>query len=617
MLQNGDFELGHVDHTIDDTNIQIPRCWTLHWASPDTPNPYDDAQHSRFNLPEIRVLHRNDLPPHEHDDYILSGDHCLKVFRSHGSWSIKLSKDLDLDEATYRLTLNIYADLIDHYLCDEKQPPDDPLSGIVQVSLYDIGGMKSYPRRDFPQFTLKPLQQNQLTFDFNAEGHTALDVNIMCPFPLENSGIFADAWTLHRTGDVPSPPEPRSYHRVAHLLPQDATDDEVAQVLEAAIPNKQTITWSLDDAVITHPNLETRTVHAWEVERTAGTETDFETWIEDYYPPRPAIIYHSFAPDPSPIPTPDPPPAPSPPPPAGPLLTLHVQTDVTGLPAFIAQAQPAWVKLVGNAELAQTIKHISPDTKILYRHHLNHQAPYLEHPDPHTAACNFLDRFWDAIEANAIDCVEGLNETIATGDTDGIMRAVAFEVALSNEVKRRSLGQVAACLLNTAVGNPAHGMETELLLPVAEAAHHNNHYIGYHPYFPARHGYTQDWILKEGKHHHMRALLSWDPVFTAAGYHVRYLFTEAGACGAAARPDGRPGGYNFLAGWRHNDALSANWQAYLHLLLTFQALVTDWNATHDQRAEAIMLFTIGAPYVGWGDFKLWERELGELGEALK
>ena len=289
--------------------------------------------------------------------------------------------------------------------------------------------------------------------------------------------------------------------------------------------------------------------------------------------------------------------------------------DVSGLPAFIATAQPAWVKLVGNAELAGTIKHISPNTQVLYRHHVDHQAPFLQHPDPYEAACTFLDRFWDAIEANPIDAIEGLNETIATGDTDGIMRAVAFEVALSHEVKRRS-PSICACLLNTAVGNPAHGLETELLLPAAEAAALNQHYIGYHPYFPAHPTYTREWMSREGKHHHLRALLSWDPVFTAAGYHVRYLFTEAGACGAAARHDHRPGAYNFTAGWRDPAALKGDWPLYLELLLTFEDLVNQWNATHQHRAEAIMLFTVGQPYVGWQHFKLWQRELDELGRAL-
>jgi hypothetical protein len=596
IWENPGFELGHVDEIKNGREIQRPEYYRLWIADRDQPNPYDEAEHSRYDVPEMRVLSRADIPDHEEPDFFTDGSHCFKVFQRYGTWWIRLIQFHDLS-GWYRMTARCYADLIVEHVNGEKVPAPDAVTGQMMI---EAG---SDFRTDW--LDLVALAKNELTLDFEADGPMAIAVNARCNFAIKNAGMFFDGWSLERI-EEPAPIEGRGaprvqYSRVYNVARQDVTRERWLEIAEMAYDGGlQTLGGSHDDAGI--GDLDERRAVAWDVQSREERE-ELRAFFERWYPGV-ELVFDGGDPDPGPDPEPL----------AGPLLTVHVQTDVTGLPGFIAQAQPAWVKLVGNAELAQTIKQISPETQVLYRHHIDHQAPYLEHPDPAEAARSFLDRFWGAIEANPIDCVEGLNETIATGDTDGIMRAVAFEVALSSEVARR--GDASACLLNTAIGNPAHGLETELLLPAAEAAVRNGHYIGYHPYFPARPGYTEQWLREEGLHHHLRALLSWDPVFTAAGYHVRYLFTEAGACGAAVRHDGRPGGYNFLAGWRHSQTLNADWQAYLGFLLDFQGQVTEWNAQNGDRARAIMLFTVGAPYVGWDEFKLWERELSALGETL-
>jgi hypothetical protein len=259
----------------------------------------------------------------------------------------------------------------------------------------------------------------------------------------------------------------------------------------------------------------------------------------------------------------------------------------------------------------------SPETRVLYRHHVQDHAPYLNDPDPHGAARRFLDLFWGAVEANPIAAVEGLNETIATHDEAGTRKAVAFEAAGSDAVYERSGGQVAACLLNTAVGNPDHG-EVEWLLPAAEAACRNGHYLGYHPYFPvcpdkAR---CREWMEQEFEHFHGRALESWDPVFRAHNLAPHYLFTEGGACAAAVRDDGRPGGMNPGAGWRSPTGLNGDLDFYIDLLLRFRLLVDEWNAEHGERAESMMIFTTGQPFINWPGFLFNGPELAKLAEAL-
>lgn len=286
----------------------------------------------------------------------------------------------------------------------------------------------------------------------------------------------------------------------------------------------------------------------------------------------------------------------------GTFLTLHRQTEVDGILQFVEQAKPRWFKLVTDIEYARHIKDASPDTKIIYR-----DAPNI----PTQEALLQLAE----IHADHIDAIEEQNETIATNDPVGAIVAVERAVNFSEQLAIRQL-PVKACLLNVAVGNPGHD-EVEWLLPAAEAAVLNGHYLGYHPYFPAHPQYAAEWLVSEGKHHHMRALLSWDPVFAAHGLKPKYLFTECGAIGAYVREDGRPGGYvGAGSGWRSPECLNGDWTGYLSLLLEWQKMVENWNKWHDNRAAAGMIFTVGAAYVGWDYFKLWLDELNDLADKL-
>lgn len=315
-------------------------------------------------------------------------------------------------------------------------------------------------------------------------------------------------------------------------------------------------------------------------------------------------------------------PLPPPPPPTKPLkelLTLHLQTPVPGWLDYVAAVKPAWVKLIGNFEAARDIKAVSPDTKVLIRQHEDDNEKYLANPDKYQAASQFLDRFWDSIVANAfwIDAVEGLNETIPTGNVTRIQQAVDFAVVFADELMARcedaNITNIVPCLLNTAVGNPQHGRETRLLVPAARAAVEHGGYIGYHPYFPAHVVHAERWLEEEGYHHHMRALWSWDETFAEHGLKPKYLFTEMGAIGMTVRPDGKPGTYDPEAGWRA--ALGGDLDRYIRLLIHFRDMINRWNGTHDNRAESLQIFTTGIG-IGWKSFLMNEHELAALAAAL-
>lgn len=90
-------------------------------------------------------------------------------------------------------------------------------------------------------------------------------------------------------------PEERRYHRVAHLLPQDARFDELEGVLRAAFAQKQTVLFSADDAFIRAPELLSRTIHVWEVERVAGSERALRDWVAAHYGPWPTVQLRRFS----------------------------------------------------------------------------------------------------------------------------------------------------------------------------------------------------------------------------------------------------------------------------------------------------------------------------------
>lgn len=90
---------------------------------------------------------------------------------------------------------------------------------------------------------------------------------------------------------------PRRYNRTCHLLPQDATPAEYNRATSEAYALRQSVLQSIDDALITHPNLTGRKVYVWGDVSRHGAFTDvasFEAWVVQNYPPLPEIIYRGF-----------------------------------------------------------------------------------------------------------------------------------------------------------------------------------------------------------------------------------------------------------------------------------------------------------------------------------
>jgi len=322
--------------------------------------------------------------------------------------------------------------------------------------------------------------------------------------------------------------------------------------------------------------------------------------------------------------TPTPPPVVLPPP--GEITSFHLQKwrpeEYRALIRYCEKTQPELALLVGNAEEAQSLKDHGVKL-VAYRRHEDDQKPWyaLEGFDNYQAAVEdwVAGPRW-AIEHNPIDIFLGLNEEIPTGNLTKLQQVIAFETALSHYCASIWGDDIAAALIGAAVGNCDHS-EVSYLLPAANAAHVNGHYIHYHGYGPCHPAYWRQWTQQEGRHYHNRALESWDPVFTASGLFVKHIETENGPIGADPRMENglwRPGAMNAAKGWKHPDCLNGNEVALLEWHQTTRGQKLAWNKDNGHRYRGGTAFTInfGEHPDNWPHFQYHERQLDAMAEVF-
>ena len=292
------------------------------------------------------------------------------------------------------------------------------------------------------------------------------------------------------------------------------------------------------------------------------------------------------------------------------LVSVHIQGNSSAAADYIQRVQPAVVKLVMGMERAQWVKSVSPDTLVVYRQWVRNQGEFWEDPDPHRGARRYLETFLDSLHRNAqwIDYVETVNETIATGDTAGIQRTAAFDAAFCEALQEEGL-PARPVILTAGVGNPQHGDEVRLMLPAVRACVATGGAVGYHSYWGARvDGYCS--MSDAWEHFGGRALESWDPVFRSAGLYPHYLFGEGGAVYIS-------GGHmpSSEAGWGYKETLNGDAQKYVAQILEFRRRLMEWNQHHGNRALGATLFTAGGGQ-DWRHFELTANVLGPLADAV-
>jgi len=303
---------------------------------------------------------------------------------------------------------------------------------------------------------------------------------------------------------------------------------------------------------------------------------------------------------------------PPPPPPTGhELISVHIQGNSSAAAEYIQRVEPAVVKFVMGMERAQWVKSVSPDSLVVYRQWVRNQGEFWEDPDPHRGARRYLETFLDSLHKNAqwVDYVESLNETIATGDTAGIQRTAAFDAAFCEALRDEGF-PARPIVLTAAVGNPQHGDEVRLMLPAVRACIEAGGAVGYHSYWGARCADNYCTMTDAWEHFGGRALESWDVIFRAEGLYPNYIFGEGGAVFVK-------GGHmpSSEAGWSYKETLNGDAQKYVAQILEFRRRLMEWNRNHGNRVLGATLFTAGGGSE-WHYFELTQDVMGPLTEAV-
>lgn len=167
---------------------------------------------------------------------------------------------------------------------------------------------------------------------------------------------------------------------------------------------------------------------------------------------------------------------------------MHAQANAPGLLEFLRDAKPRVFKSVNDVTLCKLAHEASPETAIIYRKVENNWDQYIYGPK---GVMHFLKWMEPELKelaqyfGSAPVYIEGLNETIASGAVEDIKRVVQFEAQFAYELAALPWINALPVVLNTAVGNPHHGEETEMLRDAFMAAYETGGAVGYHPYWPA------------------------------------------------------------------------------------------------------------------------------------
>lgn len=270
-FEGGTYKWGGVDE------INCPDGWWFWHATEGKPNnPFDGSAHSRFRQLEVNVLSKSNLPPDERDLFVLDGEKTLHAFKGYGSIYFKLMQEVSLTVGRYRFTVPVFADVVSGYTDDgEKVWSADPgkKDCIVKLSAEASASEWMYVKPGTWGVT-------EIEFEVTKSGKVELVITVMLPFPVQTNGVFIDDCSLVQLESYPEPePEPEpggepmvDYVVKAHLLPQNATLEEVQRVLtEQAFSKKESVVFSADDAArLVAPGKEGSTVFVWWPERWGG-----------------------------------------------------------------------------------------------------------------------------------------------------------------------------------------------------------------------------------------------------------------------------------------------------------------------------------------------------------
>jgi len=357
---------------------------------------------------------------------------------------------------------------------------------------------------------------------------------------------------------------------------------------------------------------------------------------------------------------------------------LHQQTMAVGAREYHSDLRPG-ISKVFTLEDVEGVLRWSPDTPVVFRHFNNNSAPFLSNPDKLAGANAWIDQFRDSMyrvcDRIARDhpdmkppyfIVESTNEDYPSANQSVISNVAAFDTAFVRALADTGY-PVAAGVFNAAVGNPKED-EFYLLEELGRVAMQYGAYFGYHNYWP---GNPMDggpaclWRYLAGRFEGI------DDYLTARGIYVGWYGGESGVVGGEwgdthilaeqlSKLQASKSGYKLYgrarfhevsapygvdcsapvelnstldvkssdvstrgwvylkphSGWMSSDCYDHNWPRYLADIVDMNERLRVWNLTHQNRYLGIVLFTTGAPYMGWKPFQIQHEQMGAIKAAL-
>lgn len=295
---------------------------------------------------------------------------------------------------------------------------------------------------------------------------------------------------------------------------------------------------------------------------------------------------------------------------------LHLQTPVDEWDSEILHAaeegKPYKIAKFLWVEAGKIIKQLSPTTTTVFRHHIEHQQPFLDrafisNAEADAAADEFILMFKDSVNQHGnVDYVESLNETYPSADLLAQAKAVSFDRAF---IRRLPLHCPATLpvVYTAPPGNIDHD-EYGVLVDLARECEAADGAFGYHNYWSVTNKHS--WVNSVGHaiDYHMRWADSLDTYLLSRGIRVKYMLGESGPIGAG------PAGYwqKPNDGWLHREVWDGDVGGYLSDLAAMDALYEDSHAGREGRLLGATLFTSGQPFVGWEYFQIRMPFLGDL-----
>jgi len=592
MLKNGSFEDGWIDVPAGSTINQEPKYWRLSWKAvgapltsiePDLPG---DTESVVQTVPECVHKLAIQLPPNERptgaDPLIIDGRTVYKVFAAYGAFAARLEATIVAEPgAVVSVTVPVRV---------HQHGNGDYGAAYWRAALGATVGDWLTFKRDFDDRTwtrcslkARVPESGLMTLSIEFESHTIAGID-----------FFIDDVRAEVVDEPQPEPNPRrgapreQYHRVYWFIPQHATLDQMRQACELAYPTRGTVGFSADDAGI--GDLDERDVHVLWFSDGDWDRDALDDFFARYYPG--VSVTHEALFDPT---------EPEKPPPEQSFYSsngigLHLVFAKEGWLEYLRRGRPRLVKVFSAGD-AYRAKRANPDCIVIWRRYVPNDGEWINgaHGPIPDAARKFLGLYFSEAQAAAqafgiseadlwchIDVIESINEVIGTFDPE-TPRAVDFDVEFADLVYLY-MDKTRAGILTIPVGNP-HESEVEELLPAAEIAHEQGHYLAPHAYWTANPSHC--WLEDKWEWHAGR-FAQWDKVFVGHRFYPRYYFGEIGAVYSETGDDMHSG-----KGWR---SAYGDFDLYIERLARYNELLAKWNAAHGNRALGGTVFT----YSGWG-----------------